>query len=185
MRPSLIPLTLALAVACADPEAEPLDERAAPARAALVGVPGGDRAGLAASSAPRPAGSVLPTRDVLVDRHGLDVMAIVDHGGVRALDRPGGAPVANLQMYVPPYYVLAEEAGGYVLGAAPDADQRIGWVAAEDVTLWTTRIGVEPVDRVSLYANDDDLVELLRTGGTEAQPFAVTDRKSTRLNSSH
>jgi len=171
----LLVLLLLVTLACDGRSVAAGEPRADAARrsAALVALPAATdaRATAAGPGGSLPAG-VWPAREGLVDEHGLDVMAIVRRAGVAALDGPGGKPLAALSLYVPPYFVLAESQGGYVLGRTASAEGRLGWVSAADVVTWTSRVGVEPIARVSLYASPEKLIEVLREGG-DARPFAT------------
>lgn len=120
-----------------------------------------------------------------VDEHGLRVMALVREAGTFARREPGAEPVLELSQFAPPYYVFEQHpaegrARFHRLGTTPRRDSILGWVEAEKLVLWNSRVGAEPLAEVALFESAELLAASLEGRGSEARAFAVTPKDSSR-----
>lgn len=154
-------------------------------------------------SEPKPApsqtpleGSFLPGMDCLVNNYGIRRKVLIKDRGVRCVSYPNQpASTGPYLKFFQPYYVFAvfprpaeeltdevysqAEIQYYQIGTTPRKDSVIGWVSAEQVAQWDTRVGVRYArgkgDRVPpllIYRDKKDLVGLVEKGTASSEPIA-------------
>jgi len=128
----------------------------------------------------------LPAQNCLTDRFGIQLKVITTRADVRCTERPGGQMVGQPLLFFRPYFVFQKEpATGptprfYRIGTSPQVNSILGWVAADAVSVWSTRVGARCVPTggtvryLDVYKEKDDLVTVLQENRTDRLPLART-----------
>lgn len=127
----------------------------------------------------------LPGMDCLVNEHGIRVKVQPVRPGVCPTDKvPDGKVTGEALRTFQPYYVFdtSPHKGTpryYQIGKSPRRESLLGWVHANGVARWDTRVGERlrrvpgtPLPPLLVFGDKAPLVELIRTGSTAVEPIA-------------
>lgn len=127
-----------------------------------------------------------PGMECLVNEHGIRVKVLIRRRNVRGFATAGGTRAAGPELrYFHHYYVFEVDESDpdrtwYRIGPTPRRESILGWVSSKEALRWDHRVGLRLIDEgadaprrpLLVYAERDSVVELLRTGSTDAEPIA-------------